>query len=166
MHFEEIQQANDWQLVARLATNEIGFDGSFQALEYLLIKAGVTEDAASTLFYPSVELVQGKEVHDIDVDAMDGDELFDYYSNALTYTMPKTVGLLWQAVQAISVEQISSLYNSQELRAKGIYPWNWHDDESENQAFNRRHITQDYQALQKFYEAASHAGDYVFYTVD
>jgi hypothetical protein len=159
-HFEQIQQANHWEAVTSLATGEIGFQGSEPAIEYLLRKAEIAEDLASTLFYPSVELTQDQYVHDIDFDAMDGDELFEYYSNALTYTSPETVSLLWQAIQPISVEQISDMYNSLELRENHL--GSWHDNESEDHAYNRRHITQDYQALREFYEAASRAGEYVF----
>lgn len=159
-HFEQIQQANHWKAVTSVATGEIGFQDSMPAIEYLLHKAGVAEDLASTLFYPSVELIQGQHVHDIDFDAMDGDELFEYYSNVLTYTSPEMVSLLWQAIQPISVEQIGSLYNSLELRENNF--GSWHDNESEDHAYNRRHLTRDYQALLEFYEAASRAGEYVF----
>jgi hypothetical protein len=159
-HFEQIQQANHWESVTTVATGEIGFQGSEPAIEYLLSKAGVAEEFASALFYPSVELTQGQYIHDIDFDAMDEDKLFEYYSNALMYTSPETVSLLWRKIQPISVEQISAIYNSLELREKNL--GSWHDNESENQAYNRRHITQDYQTLREFYEAASHAGEYVF----
>lgn len=158
--FEQIQQANHWEEVTSVATGEIGFQGSEPAIEYLLRKVGVAEYLASTLFYPSVELTQDQYVHDIDFDVMDGDELFEYYSNALTYTSPETVGLLWQAIQPISVEQISYMYNSFELRENHF--GNWHDNESEEYAYNRRHVTQDYQALRQFYEVASRAGEYIF----
>lgn len=159
-YFEQIQQANHWEAVTSVATGEIGFQGSEPAIEYILRKAGVSEDLASTLFYPSVELTQGQYVHDIDFDAMDGDELFEYYSNVLTYTSPETVSLLWKVIEPISVEQISTMYNSLELRENQL--GSWHDNESEDHVYNRRHLTQDYQALRQFYEAASHASEYVF----
>jgi hypothetical protein len=159
-HFEQIQKANHWEAVTSVATGEIGFQGSEPAIEYLLSKAGIAEDLASALIYPSIELTQGQYVHDIDFDAMDEDELFEYYSNALTYTSLETVNLLWQKIQPISVEQIGAMYNSLELREKNL--GSWHDNESEDHAYNRRHITQDYQALREFYEAASRAGEYVF----
>ncbi len=161
-HFKQIQQANHWEAVTSVATGEAGFDGSFQALQYLLGKTGVAENLDSLLFYPEIELAQGQQVHDVDFESMDGEEIFEYYSDAITYTDPETVRLLWQTLQPISVEQLSGLYNSQELVSSKVYPWNWHDNESEDYAFNRRHVTQDYQALREFYEAASRAGEYVF----
>ncbi|RYE90336.1 MAG: DUF1877 family protein [Cytophagaceae bacterium] len=160
--FPIIKRENSWQTVLRLATGNVEFDGSFMALEFLLQKSELTQETADTLFYPS-EVVAPNQLFEefaFDTDE-EANQLLDYYAGRITYTTPSACQALWNALQQVSVDQLSSLYNSRELRDADIYPTVWHDDERENQAFNRRHITQDYAALRHFYEAAATFGEYI-----
>lgn len=166
-HLEALKASNKYKAVLAVAAGSVVFDKTFQGLEYLLTKAGMEASTVSTLLYPSKPLDEDRasSFRHINMETATDDELlalYDYHTDAICYTAPPEVEILWNELQRISPEQLGVLYSSQELNEQGIYPRNWHDNEGPDYAFNRSDTVSEYRNLRAFYEQASAAGNYVF----
>lgn len=157
--FAAVQQENSWQVMYQLAIEQLGLDSSFMAIEYLLQLAGLSAELASAAVYPPHVLAPDEAFEAGDYE--DPDALLAHFEARLTYATPATCQQVWWHLQQVTAEDISRLYNARKLNADGIYPNCWHDDESENLAFNRRYVVEHYALLRDFYKAAATAGEYV-----
>jgi len=133
--------------------------GSFMALEYILSKA---QDASAIklineLFNPRQSL------GDPDLESLTLEEQMEFYENggAIHYLNYANVSKLSGLFDKFSKADIHSKYDSKELNENRIYPEVWHNDNSPDQAYNERHILDDFEQLKKIIKRASDDCDYI-----
>jgi hypothetical protein len=52
----------------------------------------------------------------------------------------------------VDTDLLLNTYDADELNDKGVYPCIWHNDESPDQAFNRRHIKEGLESLKELFD--------------
>lgn len=139
------------------------FQGSFLGLEYVLCKGKDSEtiDMILEIFNPQQQLI-GKDFDNFSVD-----ERFDFYMNSrfASYLDKLEVSRIHELLDSFSESDITAVYNAQELNDKNIYPEVWHNGNSSEQAFNQRHIVEDFNQLKLLLAQANKDKDYIFISV-
>ncbi|GAB2843265.1 DUF1877 family protein [Ferruginibacter profundus] len=136
------------------------FQGSFMALEYILSKgqSNSTTELVNEIFNPTHSL--GEHFFE----SLTPEEQFEFYESGLfiQYLDKSTISQLNVLIAKISSLEISSKYNAKELNNNGIYPRVWHNDNSPDQAYNERHILEDFEELKNIIKQADAEQDYIF----
>ena len=136
------------------------FQGSFMALEYILSKGqdDSTTELVNEIFNPKNSL-GGQEL-----ESLAPEEQFEFYESGLyiPYLDTSTISKLHDFIVNISQTDIQSKYDSKELNDDGIYPQVWHNDNSPDQAYNERHILEDFEELKSIITQANAERDYIF----
>ncbi|MFY8188050.1 MAG: DUF1877 family protein [Flavobacterium sp.] len=89
----------------------------------------------------------------------------DFYEipvNSINYLKPNQILGIYNLLNSISDSKIREAYKSSELNSHGIYPEVWHDDESDDQAFNKKHICEGFEKLKSIFNRANNNGNYIF----
>jgi hypothetical protein len=151
--FFEVQSAPEISFDVALAKDNETFDGSFLALEFILSKSFA---AVTKLFNPTNHL--GKK----DFENLSIEEQFENYESGLTVSVisPDTVSEMNELLTQVSESTIR--YDSQELNDNDIYPQVWHDNNSHDQVYNKRHILEDLIKLKTILKKAEIENDYIF----
>jgi hypothetical protein len=147
------------------AKNYVTFEGSFMALEFMLSKDlnDSTAELVSELFNPAQSIGEQNPGID-DVDSFEEFD-FDDMGSSIPYLDAAAISSIHAFLDQVSTEDIESLYDAEELNSNGIYPEVWHNDNSPEQAFNLRQVSQDFEALRSIVRKAAEEGDYlVVYT--
>ncbi|WP_316793769.1 DUF1877 family protein [Pedobacter frigoris] len=135
------------------------FNGSLEAVAYLLSK-----QKDNSIVELLNEILSPKQAIGIqDLSSLDPLELFELYSadRLFPYLSPQKISKLLGVFSEFSATDISSAYNSNELNMHKVYPEIWHDDNSENQAYNERHLLDDFERLKKIFSSAKDEQDYI-----
>lgn len=136
------------------------FQGSFMGLAFILIKQQdeVVTAHVSEIFNPTQSL--GNQPPE----TLSPEELFDFFENnsSISYIDPATVNKIDMLLKTMSAEDIRQRFNADELNDNGIYPKAWHDDNSPDQAFNQRHVEDDFVRLKEVLQRANEEKDYIF----
>ena len=74
---------------------------------------------------------------------------------------PSMITKIGRLIKDFAEKDIHSRYNSKELNDNDIYPSNWHNVNSEDQAFNLRHLIEDFRELNKIFNQAIISKDYI-----
>lgn len=155
--FNELEASGSFE--PSLAKNYITLEGSFMALEFILSKNqdDATADLVKELFNPD-QSIGGQH---FDLDALESFEEFDFDAMPISYLDAATIGNIHKILDNISTTEIESLYDAEELNSNGIYPEVWHDDNSPEQAFNLRQVSDDFTELKTMIKQAKEEGDFV-----
>ncbi len=97
-----------------------------------------------------------------DYENMNFDEIDFLKDNSISYLDPDQIFKINNMLTPISEREIREKYNSSELNLNGIYPKVWHDDESDNKAFNQRHICEGFEQLKSIFNRANNNRNYIF----
>ncbi|MES2622290.1 MAG: DUF1877 family protein [Bacteroidota bacterium] len=157
--FAQLKSSKEASFDRSSAKNQITFQGSFMGLEYLLSKGSDISaiDLLKEIFNPSRSL--GEQ----EFGNLTPDEKFEFYKNGniISYLDSTTISNLNIFLDKVSENAIQSRYDKTELNDKGIYPEVWHNDNSPDQAYNQRHILEDFKELKEIISQADKHGDYI-----
>jgi uncharacterized protein DUF1877 len=155
--FSELETSGSFD--PSLAKNYVTLEGSFMALEFILSKNqdDETADLVKELFNPG-HSIGGQH---FDLDDLESFEEFDLSDTPISYLDIATIGNIHNILDNISTTELEDLYDSEELNSNGIYPEVWHDDNSPDQGFNLRQVSEDFVELKAMVKQAKEEGDYV-----
>jgi len=137
------------------------FEQNFSGIEFILKK---TVDKKMTekidgIFNPKQCLGEPVDYENIDFTQIDFSEIED---NSINYLNPELIKEINTVLNSISTNEFIDKYNSTELNKNGIYPEVWHDDESDDQAFNKRHIAEGIEQLKSILNRTEENENYIF----
>jgi hypothetical protein len=130
------------------------FEQNFEGLMFLLNKVSLNShrNLVQELFYPSESLGNSVNFEQDDFDRL-GDQSF-LENESVSYLSNEKIQVIKLFLAGIDEHQLLRTYDAKELNDNGIYPCVWHNDESPDQAFNRRHIQEGFQNLKQLFEEA------------
>lgn len=141
------------------AKNYTSFQGSFMGLEYLLSKGQdePTTELMSEIFNPKEAL--GRQ----EFENLTPEEQFEFYESGwfIPYLDTNKVSEINKLLHQVTEANFRANYNAKELNDNGIYPQVWHNDNSPDQAFNVRQLTDDLAELQAIFHQTSTDKDYL-----
>jgi len=137
------------------------FEKNFDGLLFLLSKSVPNEskDMVKQIFYPSNFLGKSIDFKSIDFENWDEDSMLD--NEPISYLAPETIGQLKELLNNLEKVDFLRNYNSREFNENGIYPEIWHDDESPDQAFNKRNLEEGFESLQNLFNRVAEEGNYI-----
>ncbi|MFN0293040.1 DUF1877 family protein [Pedobacter helvus] len=142
------------------AKNYTTFQGSFMGLEYILSKGQdiSTTEIINEIFNPK------KSLGGQDIEKLSLEEQMEFYENGgvIYYLDTTTISKLNNLLDTFSEADIQTKYDANELNDNGIYPAVWHNDNSPDQAYNKRHIIEDFKELKTIINQAREDNDYIF----
>ena len=159
--FEQLKKLDDKQQfpVTTLAKGYSIFHGTFLGLEFILSKGKDTQTAEliSEIFTPQQSL------GDENLENMTLDEQIEFYENGgpIYYLDKKIISAINMLLINITDSYIDEMYDSTELNDNGIYPNIWHDDNSSDLAYNKRHLQEDITALKQIFKQADEDNNYM-----
>jgi len=89
------------------------------------------------------------------------EEDFDKFEGAVYYLAPEKIQLIQIYLQNIDGKYIDQNYDSNAMNALGIYPEAWHDEATQDHAFNRTQLKEDLQYLKNIFTAANSENNYL-----
>ena len=115
-------------------------------IEFILKKMVDTKrhEIIEQIFYPKDYLGEKPDYENIDFDEVILDELED---KSIGFLAPDLILEMDNLLRSVKENELEKSYNFSELNSNGIYPENWHDNESSDQAFNCRHIAEGIEQL-------------------
>jgi hypothetical protein len=146
-----------------------GITGAFMGIEFILRK--VYDDSfrqeINELNYPSTHLGKTIDYDSIDFQNLTALEQLDLFDSTprIEYISDVNVKRISIFLNQLEEDKIKKSYNSKELNDNGIYPRVWHDDESENLAYNLRCILDDTRQLISLFQNALNDDDYVLWSI-
>lgn len=157
--FELLKQEADLDQLQDISFRAEVFEQNFEGLQYLLTKFFKGDDlnVINLIFSPTEFL--GEE---IDYTAIEFDEDFDEVEQPLFYVSPANVAAVNTLLQTVNDDEFADIYNADELNENEVYPEVWHNDESDDQAFNKRHLSEGLRYLKQLFNDAAANGNYVF----
>jgi hypothetical protein len=111
------------------------------------------------LFHPEDYLGEKPDYENMDFDQVVFNEFDD---NSIGFLAPSQILEMDNLLRIITSNGLEKSYDSSELNASGVYPEIWHDNESNDQAFNKRHIAEGIGQLKSILERAKRNGNYIF----
>ncbi|MBE8726109.1 DUF1877 family protein [Flavobacterium hungaricum] len=116
-------------------------------------------ESLEKLFYPQDFIGEEMNISDIDFDNID-----DFPEASSTYYLnPETIKEIDTILNSIENDIILSFYDADNFNANDIYPNAWHNDESEDQAFNKRHLEEGLQLLKETISKAKKNQNYILF---
>jgi len=140
------------------------FDQNFEGLIYLFSSYYNQQlpESLDKFFYPQNFI--GKE---IDFSEIDFDNFEDFPESTSTYFIdPTTIGQVNSILVTIENNKILDFYNADNFNLNDIYPGVWHNDESEDQAFNKKHLEEGLQLLKETIFQANTNENYILFFGD
>lgn len=146
-----------------------GIAGTFMGIEFILRKAydNFFRQEINEFNYPSTHLGKIIDYDSIEFKNLTAFEQSDLFNSTprIEYISDMNVKRISSFLNQIQENEIKKAYNSKQLNENGIYPRVWHDDESENLAYNLRCILDDIKLLTSFFQNASNENDYVLWSI-
>ena len=157
--FELLKLEADLEHLPDVSTRAEIFEQNFEGLQFLLAKffKGADLEVISEIFSPTEFL--GDE---IDYTAIEFDEDFDEVEEPLFYVSPDKVKAINILLATVEEDKFLNLYNADELNANEVYPEAWHNDEADDQLFNKRHLEEGLRYLKELFKEAAANGNYIF----
>lgn len=116
-------------------------------------------ESLEKLFYPQDFIGQ-----EIDFSTIDFDNMEDFPESTSThYLNPDDIIEINETLNTIDNESILNFYDADNFNANDIYPSVWHNDESEDQAFNKRHLEEGLQLLKETISKAKENQNYILF---
>jgi hypothetical protein len=138
------------------------FVKSFEGLRFVLSKGrdkNVVE-LVDKIFYPRTFIGEEVDFGNLDFENLPTD--FDFENKAVYFNDPTMISNIASFLDTLSIEDFANQFDPDELNREGIYPgdiWNRHNEV--NQAFNVRHMTEEYKNLKAFFNKLRTNKDYV-----
>ena len=156
--FELLKQEADLDQLQDVSTRAEIFEQNFEGLQFLLAKffKGNELTVINEIFSPSEFL--GEE---IDYTAIEFEDDFDEVEEPLFYVSPEKVKVINALLVTVDDDKFLSLYNADELNANEVYPESWHNDEADDQLFNKRHLEEGLRYLKELFREAAANGKYI-----
>jgi hypothetical protein len=159
--FSELEASGGESFDPSSAKNYVTLEGSFMALEFILSKNQDDEavEQVNELFNSGQFIGE----QNIGIDDLYSFEEFDFdnMGSSIPYLDAAAVAGVHAILDKLSTEEIESLYDADELNSNGIYPEVWHNDNSPEQAFNLRQVSEDFTELKSIIKKAAEERDYV-----
>lgn len=147
--------------LSELSKEYSNFQGSFMGIEFILAK-NQDEETKQTLFEifsPSNSL----GIDDDEYESLDEYERYEFIEsgNYIPFLDNQKVAQINDILQNVTEKDVVERYSSAELNSNGIYPSVWHDDNSENMAYNLREILEYINEIKKIFRLAVENEDYL-----
>ena len=157
--FELLKQEADLDQLQDVSTRAEIFEQNFEGLQFLLAKffKGNELTVINEIFSPSEFL--GEE---IDYTAIEFEDDFDEVEEPLFYVSPEKVKAINALLVTVDDDKFLSFYNADELNTNEVYPESWHNDEEDDQLFNKRHLEEGLRYLKELFREAAANGNYIF----
>jgi hypothetical protein len=145
----------------KLSEESSTYHGSFMALEFILLKGKdeSTSRLIKEIFNPQ-NCIGCEDMSRVNLDTITEEEL-QHRIDSVLFITPENVKEINDILRSVTEYEIDRNYNWRELNQNDIYPWCWHDDNSADQAFNKRHILGDYKELKIFFQRAVNCNNYI-----
>jgi len=137
------------------------FEKNFSGIEFILKKTidkNMTEKI-DEIFNPKQYLGEPVNYENIDFTQIDFSEIEDNSINYLNLEVIKDINTV---LNSIPTHKFIDKYNSTELNKNAIYPEVWNDAESDEQAFNKKHIAEGIEQLKSILTRAEKNENYIF----
>lgn len=166
--FYEINKTDFNKIKEEISLFKIHESKSFEILEqnnlgieFILKKSfdSIHHEIIAQIFNPEEFLGDKPDYNKIKFDEIDFSEIED---KSISFLSPNEISIIDNLLNSISESEIQKKYNSSELNSNGIYPDIWHDDESNDKSFNRRHICEGIKQLKSIFNRAHRKGNYIF----
>jgi len=158
--FEE--NRSDQQQLISLAKGFATFEQSFLGLDFVLKKGedDSTQKVLDEIFNPVSTGENGTEPN---FDNLNDEELDDLFleENLFSHLPTDKVRAINSKLEKLTKEDIAARFNPEELNENDIYPSVWHSDNSPEQAFNSKHILEDFEQLKSLFSQASEKKEYI-----
>jgi hypothetical protein len=160
--FQKIVDNPDSLNLDKLAKYSETFVKSFEGLRFVLSKGrdkNVVE-LVDKIFYPRTFIGEEVDFENRDFENLPTD--FDFESKAVYYNDPIMISNIASFLDTLSIEDFANQFDPDELNREDIYPgdiWNRHTEI--NQAFNVRHMTEEYKNLKDLFNKLRTNNDYV-----
>lgn len=159
--FKIIENPDDFGLQKITKGYEV-FVKSFEGLRFVLSKGLDQEnsDLIKLIFYPKTYI--GEQLDFSKIDSENLPEDFDFEKQPVSYNEPNIVSTISNLLDTISMEQFQNNFDPDELNKEEIYPVDiWNKQTEENQAFNIRHMSIEFQNLKSFFATTKSNGEYL-----
>lgn len=158
--FLQLKNLEDRRNPNIIAKSDANFQGSFcGGIEFVLSKGRdkTIVELINQIFAP------GKGLGQEEFDSLPIEGKFDLIEsgNYIPYHDHIVITNINNFLVNISENTVHENYNSKELNEKNIYPCIWHDDESPDKAYNKRHIIEDVLQLKNIFQEAYNEKDYI-----
>jgi Domain of unknown function (DUF1877) len=142
------------------ALSSISLEKNYDGIRYLLNKYD----------FEGIELLGDKIINPhevlggpIDFDSLDLENYddLDKILDQISFISNTDVKMLNSYLKDIDKTKLLDLYHSKELNTNDIYPAIWHDDESEDLGYNRRHIENGFDRLFELYAKVANNSNFI-----
>lgn len=150
--------------------NYVSFQGTHEGLRFVLSK-GLREhesNLVNEIFYPSIYIGEIAQTVFSDTGKAqafthmaDGEENDVFDREPILYHDPEKVKQIAILLNNISSERLSTQFDPEELNREGIYPLCWSSSQDADQAYNERHLLEDYQNLKELFDNAGVTNSYL-----
>jgi hypothetical protein len=159
--FELLERRPDKNKVPAMAHNVESFEKIYEGLEFLLDKCFTGEDRELVQeLFSRTEFI-GESLDENPFKLHTPDEVDDFEARAIYYLDPEKIARIDYLLSELDETEVLNAYNAKEFNNNGVYPELWHDDESENQFFNKTHLKNALKNLTDFFGTAISNNDHV-----
>ena len=164
--FELLENLPDKTKVPAMAHSSESIEQIHEGLEFLLEHFFVGEDKQLIHEIFSPEEFIGESFDENPFESPTPDEFDDFLAKAIYYLDPEKIARIDYLLSELDQTTVLNTYNSKEFNNNGVYPEVWHDDESENQFFNRSHLKIALESLTDFFAKAISNDDHIIIVTD
>jgi Domain of unknown function (DUF1877) len=158
--FEQLKSSDNSRKFDSSSTKSFAtFQGSFVGLEYILTKGQdqLTTELLSEIFNPKEALGRQK------FESLTPEEQFEFYESGsfIPYLDTTEISEINDLLDGVKGADIHAKYDAKEFNSNGIYPSVWHNDNSPDQAINKRHLLEDLTKLKTIIMQADQDKDFI-----
>lgn len=150
---------NDTSFDMSSANSCVTFEGSFLGLTYVLSKNrnDLDQELINGIFNPAKLL--GAE----NVESLPFEDQFELYDSEglIQYQDPLMISSINRLLNGVSETDFGLNYDAKELNDNEVYPYVWHNDNSADKIFNKRHLLEEFIELKSFLLQAEKEQDYI-----
>lgn len=160
-NFEEFSKNHESFNLDFSEYNSSIFDQNFEGLIFLFSSYYFDQlpKSLEELFYPQDFIGEYVNFSEIDFDTIE-----DFpESTSIYFLNPVVIKEINSVLENIQNDKILDFYSADLFNTYDIYPTVWHDDESENKAFNKRHLKEGLVLLKHTISQASINENYILF---
>jgi len=167
--FNEIRRNPNIQFI-NSREDYVTFQGTHEGLRFVLSKGVSNQEAEliNEIFYPTVhtgdtsQYVFPNTVEQGEFIDVTDDKNFEAFDREpVLYHDPEKIKQIASLLNNVSDEHFLMQFDPVELNRENIYPWCWNSKKEDNQAYNEKHILEDFQNLKKLFNAVSVTDEYL-----
>lgn len=151
--------------------NYVTFHGTHEGLRFILSKGQEAQTVAlvNEIFYPATCIGEVSQYAGASSDeeayeftSLTDDERYeDFDREPILYLDQAKVKQIALLLNSVSIEQFSSRFDAGELNRENIYPLCWNAGKDAGDAYNERHIVNDFQNLKELFNRAQETNSYL-----